>query len=297
MRTGFVGLGSMGLAIAKNIAAKGIEVFVYDIKPEVAPLSKTFNGRFVPKLEQMGDYVDKVIFFVNTFTQCCSCLDTLLPNLKNGTIILGTTMSPREACSVDQKCAPFNVGVIDAPVSGGVKGAADATLTLMLSGDLQRIESCRPIFETYSNKIFYAGEKVGMAQTLKAINQLLFSINVASVCEAYSMGIACGLDPEIIFKTILECSGTSRAFENRSRYIIDRNFEKRSSLSIQSKDMKICEEIANELGTPLPIGSLCSELFHRAAEQFDPEEDCIALIKLFENMKISGSLKKAETRH
>lgn len=280
---GFVGLGSMGFPIAQNIHRGGFDVLFFARKPQVIEAAESFGGVFCPDMEDIGRRCDTVIFFLNTVAQCEECLDKVLPGMSPGkTVIIGSTVLPEECLRLSRRCEAQGVCLLDAPVSGGVRGAVDATLTVMVSGDRVRAEQHRPLMECYGKKISYIGPNPGDAQTMKAINQELVGINIASVCEAYALGIKCGLDPNVIFDTISSCAGTSRIFENRSEYIIARNFDKRSSLYIHHKDLGICRHLAAEAGMELPIAAVCEQLYAEAMEFCDPNEDAIAVIKRLE---------------
>ena len=279
---GFVGLGTMGLPIVKNILKARKELSFYARRDAVIQETRSMGGQFCPSMEELGAKCDVVIFFLNTAEQCRECLEKLLAGMQAGTVIIGSTMSPKDCAGLAAICAQKGIILLDAPVSGGAQGAIDGTLTSMVSGDLETFEQHRNLLELYSKKIAYVGEKPGMAQTLKAINQQLVGINVVSVCEAYALGIGCGIDPQAIADTIPFCAGTSRIFENRSQYIIQRNFDKRSSLQIQLKDLKICRQLAKTAGITLPVTVACEKIYEEALTFCDPSEDSIAVLKTYE---------------
>lgn len=280
---GLIGMGSMGFPIAQNIHHGGFDVMFFARKPQVIEAAKSFGAIFSPDMGEVGRKCDAVIFFLNTAAQCEECLDKVLPGMSRGkTIIIGSTVLPEECVRLSRKCEAQGICLLDAPVSGGVRGAVDGTLTVMVSGDRERAEQYRGVMECYGKKLSYIGPNPGDAQTMKAINQELVSINVAAVCEAYALGIKCGLDPNIIFDTISSCSGTSRIFENRSEHIIARNFQKRSSLYIQYKDLGICQQLAKKVGMELPVATVCKQLYAETMKFCNPEEDSIAVIKRLE---------------
>lgn len=280
---GFVGLGSMGFPIMKNICRAGYEVVFYARKPEVIEAAEAVGAIFCSDMEDIGRKSEVVIFFLNTAAQCEECLNKVLAGMSPGkTVIIGSTILPEESLRLSRVCEEKGVLLLDAPVSGGVRGAIDGSLTVMVSGNSERVEQCRALMECYGRKIAHIGPRPGDAQIMKAINQELVGINIAAVCEAYALGIRCGLDPYAIFDTISSCAGTSRIFENRSEYIIARNFSKRSSLSIHKKDLSICRKLAEEVGMELPVATICEQLYSEAMEFCDPEEDGIAVIKRIE---------------
>lgn len=281
---GFVGLGSMGLPIAQNICRNGFDFAFFARRPQVINVVTEMGGEFCPNMADLGEKCSVVLLFLNNATQCEECLNQILPKMTAGKIVIvGSTILPEECIHLGGLCEAQGVCLLDAPVSGGVLGASDGSLTVMVSGDREKAEQCREIMECYGKKIFYIGQRVGMAQTMKAVNQELVGINMAAVCEAYALGMRCGLNPQSIYDTISNCAGTSRIFENRSQFIISRNFDKRSSLQIHHKDLGICCHLAESVGMTLPIAALCERLYGQAMKFCDIDEDGIAVIKLFES--------------
>lgn len=283
-KIGIIGLGAMGFPIAEHIAASGYPLYFFARKQDVIERAEKFGATFIPTIEELGSYAETVIILVNTFSQCVECLNKLLRGMKKGTIIIESTISHKEMEHIEKMCEPNGINVIDAPISGGVRGAVSGNLTLMAAGDKELVDSYIPLFQTYSKKIVYAGNKVGKAQILKSVNQLLVGIHTIALAEAYSLGIKSGINPKVIYETIVESAGNSKIFENRGKTIIERNFVRRSSLNIQKKDLNICEQLAAENNAPLLVGTLCKQLFELAAGKFDPEEDISAVIKIYEDM-------------
>ena len=283
-KVGFVGLGAMGYPIAEHIAKEGYELYFYARRDEVIKKARGFGGVFVPSIEEIGIWSDTVIILVNTYSQCVECFSKLLTNKKKGTVVLSSTVSPKEASTLGEMCMQKGVSLVDAPLSGGVKGAVEGNLTLMPSGNRLLIESLTPLFKTFTKKIVYAGDKVGMGQTLKALNQLLVGVHMTAVAETFTLGKKAGLDLQTIYEAITSSAGTSRILETRGKTLIDRDFSRRSSLNIQKKDLAVCEDLALENGAPFFLGSLCKQFFELSANKFDPEEDISAIIKLYEEM-------------
>lgn len=285
-RIGFIGLGSMGIPIIKNIINSELfSVSFFARKTQVISTIETLGATFIPNIAKLGEVTDTVIIFVNTKDQVKECLELLLQTKRAGTVVIGSTLAPGDLSEFYDRCNNVGVDLLDAPVSGGVQGAIDGSLTIMVSGNQEAIKEHMSLFKCYGEKIVNVGCRMGQAQTLKAVNQMLVGINIVAVCEAYALGIQCGLKPTVIFDAIVDCAGSSRIFENRSQHIIDRNFEKRSSLSIQKKDLEICEQLAQENGMEISLTTLCRTLYENAIQSIDSEEDSIAVIKIIEQSK------------
>jgi 3-hydroxyisobutyrate dehydrogenase-like beta-hydroxyacid dehydrogenase len=284
MTVGFIGLGTIGFPIAKHIALKQGSLLFYARRQDVIAAAKAFGGEATASVAELGSRADVVVIFVNTYSQCLDCVDELLTTMKGGIIAIGATISPGEMEHIEKLCVEKGIGAVATPVTGGVQGAKDASLTVITSGDAQLIKRCQAIFSCYAAKIVRAGDRIAAAHSLKALVQLLVSINTVAMSEAYQLGMSYGIDPEIIYDTVVNSAGTSRVFENRGQTVLDRDFSKRGTISIINKDLEICSQMAMRTHIPLFLGSVCKQLFSAAVRGIDVDEDFSAIVKVYENL-------------
>ena len=278
---GMIGLGHMGHSIATNILKKGYAMTLYDIRPEAFADLLSLGAKGAASIADLGT-CDIVLLMVNTYAQCESCLRELLQTMNSGIVVVSSTIQMKEAQRLEQLAAECGVQVLDAPVSGGTRGALAGTLTIMAAGPDEVFAQCAPLLHCFGTRVLHVGKQVGQGQAIKAVNQLLVGIHICAAAEAFNMARECGLDLNEVFETIKASAGTSRIFENRGQFFIDRDFSTRSTLAIQLKDTNIACQVAADAGAPTPLGSLCRSLFERASGKYEPTQDSIAVIQLLE---------------
>jgi 2-hydroxymethylglutarate dehydrogenase len=285
---GFIGLGAIGSRMAKNILKSGYALTVFDINPDAVNEQVQGGAAAAPVAREVGERSDIVFLMVQNYAQCESCLlgaDGLLAGMKpGGIVIISSTVSPDQIRKLAQLCADKGVEVLDTPVSGGVKGAGDGTLTLMCGGREAVYQACLPVLQAVGSKIVKVGDEAGLGQAMKAVNQHLVSIHLASMAEAMVMGVKSGLDPEMIYDIIVKSAGNSWMLEDKMPFVLNRDFSPRSSLAIQHKDLKICMEIGESVGAPMLLGKVCEEIYGMAANRDLSGEDSSSVIKVYEEM-------------
>lgn len=286
-KIGFIGLGAMGRHMAGHLLAARYPLVVYDVRPEAVEGLTRLGAVRADSPREIGEQVQKVFLMVNTFSQCEQCLlgkDGLLAGLRKGVVVVLSTVAPEEIKRAAAWCRDLGVEMIDSPVSGGTKGAADRALSVMAAGRDEVFRECLPLLKTFGTKIFKVGEEVGQGQAVKAVNQLLVGIHMVAMAEAMVLGAKSGVAAETIFEVIKNSSGTSRIFESRVPTLIDRDFSTRSTLSIQLKDIDISVRTADSLKVPAFLSIVCRELFKLAGAKFDETEDSSAIVKLYEEL-------------
>lgn len=279
---GMIGLGVMGHSVAEHILAHGYEMILYDLRPEAFNDLVARGAQSAASLPELGKHADTILLMVNTYPQCHAALTGLLETMEAGTIINLSTIAPSDAVCLQQLAADHGVSMLDCPVSGGAQGAKAGTLTLMAAGDEALLEAHRPLLRCFGQNICHAGTKAGQGQTVKAINQLLVGIHMCATAEAFTLAAQCGLDLNMVYETICASAGTSRIFENRGRYLIDRDFSTRSTLQIQLKDTDIVCQTADAAGAPAFLANTARELFKLAVNSYPPTDDSISVARLYE---------------
>lgn len=284
MSIGMIGLGAMGSAIARNMLRAGYELLVYDVRPEACRPLVDLGARAVSGLDQMGRSAQSVFMMVNSFDQCQSVVSGLLETMEGGTIVNMSTIAMSDAQTLARQCERKGVSMLDCPVSGGTAGAQEGSLTLMVAGSGQQVEAHRPILASFAGNIVHVGTQCGQGQAVKTINQLLVGVHMCAAAEAFTLARACGLDLEMMYETICTSAGSSRIFENRGRFAIERNFDTRSTLQIQRKDTDIVCRTAQAVGASVPMAATALDLFARAADKYPPTQDSLAVMRLYEEL-------------
>ena len=283
-KIGMIGLGVMGHGIAQNLMDKGFELVLYDLRPEALEDLAAQGAQTVPSPEELGKATGTVLMIVIAYPHCQSALEGLLETMRSGTVINMSTISMEEAQKLEAYAAERGVSMLDCPVSGGSAGAKAGTLTLMAAGTDELLQAHLPILEAFSSNIVHVGTKVGQGQAMKAINQLLVGVHMCATAEAFTLARQCGLDLQQVYDTIRISAGTSRIFENRGQFLIDRNFSTRSTLQIQLKDTGIVCDTAAAVGAPSFLANTARELFKLAVRKYPPTDDSIAVARLYEEL-------------
>ena len=261
MKLGMIGLGAMGHAIAENILKAGHPLAVYDVRAEAYADLIGLGAAPVESLAEMGDTADCIFMMVNTFPQCQSVLDGLLATMDHGTVVNMGTIAMPQARQLAQTAAEHGVDMLDSPVSGGTAGAKAGTLTLMVSGPKAVFDRVKPVMDSFASNIALVGTEPGHGQAVKTINQLLVGVHMCATAEAFTLARKCGLDLQAVYDIIRTSAGTSRIFENRGQFVIDRNFDTRSTLQIQAKDTGIVCDTARAVGAPTLLADTALALF------------------------------------
>lgn len=286
-KIGFVGLGNMGMNMANNLLSKGFEIKVFDIRRQAIDAMVAKGAVGAASLRDAGADCDIVFVMVLNFPQIQSVVfgnDGVVSGMKPGsTLIVTSTIAPSETRQVAEYAAKRGVRMLDAPVSGGVNGAAGGTLVLMVAGEDGVFEECRDALFAVGSNTVKVGREIGMGQTVKAVNQLLVSVNMAAVGEALVLAQKSGIDPELLVDIISKSVGSSYVFNLKAHQILDRDFEKRGALNIHIKDLDICLKIGRELNVPLFLSGISRELFITANGMGYGNEDYCAITKVYEN--------------
>jgi 3-hydroxyisobutyrate dehydrogenase-like beta-hydroxyacid dehydrogenase len=282
MKIGIIGVGTMGFPISERMLNHGVELSFYARRKDVIKDLQE-KGAVYTSIKEIGSSCDAVILFVNTFEQCVECTTELLSSMKKGILSVCATISPDEMEILSQMCQRAGVTAVASPVTGGVKGAKEGTLTLIMSGPKEEIDTLKPIYSTFGNNIVFCGESIRAAHTMKLLVQLLVGINTVTMSEVFTLGVKNGLPPQLIYNTICKSAGTTRIFENRGQSVIDRNFSKRGTVDILCKDLKYCVDMGAKSDSPIPIGQFCANLFLMAEHMLeDTTQDFSAIVQVYE---------------
>ena len=282
---GFVGLGSMGAPLALRLLDTGHDLIIYDVNIEAV---KKFAGRNVNVAKSVREVADQArIVLVSLPTpDIVKTVATGAGGLCEGDTMkiyvdLSTT-GPAVAKEVGEQLAQRGIGVIDAPVSGGVAGAAIGKLVLMVAGAEQDLEQILPLLKNLGH-IEVVGDKPGMGQSLKLINNVLSATHMAIVSEAMVLGVKSGLDPEVMLKVLNKGSGRNTSTEERfPKYVLPRTFDNGFSNALMRKDLKLCMDMAETLQVPMWVATAVDRLWMQTVLQIGPNENTTTIVKTIE---------------
>lgn len=209
--------------------------------------------------------------------------DGLEAGLKKGALLIDCTSGdPTTSRRIAERLKSKGAAFVDAPVSGGVKGAVAGTLTIMCGGREADIERARPVLGAFGRKIIRCGE-VGAGDAVKAMNQALLAIHIWSAGEALASLAMLGVDASVALDVINGSSGRSNSSENLfPERVIGRKYPRTFKLALLDKDVRIAEEIASENGIESPFITLAARLFADAREALGEEADHVEAVRFIE---------------
>jgi 3-hydroxyisobutyrate dehydrogenase len=295
-RIGFIGLGNMGAPMARRLVDAGYELVVTDAVPEAverfaagskceraaSPQSIGERCRVVITMLPNGQIVREVLLGANG----------LAPRLAPGSVAIDmSSSSPIGTRELSADLATIGIALVDAPVSGGVKKAADGMLAIMVGGEAEPVTRVRPILEAMG-KVFATGPS-GSGHAMKALNNFLSAANLAIAAEAVIAGQRFGLDPATMI-SILNAStgrntGTDSKFPNN---VLPRTFNSGFALGLMAKDLRLALEVARSSGAPAGLLEKTAQMWAAAEQQLGGKADNTEVVKYLESLVPSNAEQK-----
>ncbi len=284
-KIGVIGLGNMGMGIAKNILKDGYKVTGYDLREACLNELVSHGGEAAVSVDQVGQVSDVVFVMVMNGDQVKDVVTQLSPGMKdNGTIIITATITPEEIKDTYKIALENNIKMIDSPVSGGLQGAHDGTLTLMTAAENAVFKDCEKILNSIANNTIHVSQEIGDGQTVKASLQAFIGATFTAIFESLVLGSKAGIDGKILYDVFSTSGVSSPLFKNCAKLIMDRKFENTGShISTMYKDLGISMDMAKQNGVPMFTAGAAFELFQAGISMY-PEGDNWSIVKLLEQM-------------
>ena len=260
---GFIGAGNMGLPMLKNLIKDGFNVKVFDVNSNITKKMEKENIKTVNNLRAMAscNFIISVLPETQNVENVFSDKLGINQFLKPGTIVIDmSTISSSSAIQIGKSLQKIQVEFLDAPVSGGIKGALAAELSIMVGGKKEIYKKSLDILSSMGKNIIYAG-KLGMGQIFKMCNQVIVGSHIQAICEAFALCKSKGGDLNLLKRTLMGGSANSWILENLGNDIIDKNEKAGFRIDLQLKDLKLASDAAFESGIPLPGLSLVLALY------------------------------------
>jgi len=279
----FIGTGNMGGPMATHLLDAGVQLAVADLSERaLAP----FAERGVPAATNAADLPgDIVITILPTDKHVREALlgaGGAICKHKRSIVIEMTSAAPTATKRLAAELRELDIPLIDAPVSGGVRGAKGAKLTTMVGGDEKLFERYRPLLALMCNNIRHVGP-VGSGHTLKALNNFLSGVSLWATCEALLIGAKSGLDLQTMVDVIKTSSGQTNALDTKVvMSVLPRTFDYGFSMRLISKDVSIAARLARELDVPAPVLAQAEENWMLAKSALGEDADFSAVMRLLE---------------
>ncbi|OXY81287.1 L-threonate dehydrogenase [Oceanimonas doudoroffii] len=290
-RIGLVGLGSMGMGMAKSLIRAGFDTLGFDLNPDAcAALSEAGAVAAGPSALPYAAELDALVLVVVNGAQVESVLfgeHGVAKALRPGSlVVICSTMAASQTKAVHQRLSELNLELIDAPISGGAIKAADGKLSVMASGKPELFERAKGLFDAIAERLYVIGPDIGQGSTVKTIHQLLAGVHIAAAAEAMAMAAKADIPLDLMFDVVTHSAGNSWMFENRVPHILDGDYTPRSSVDIFVKDLGLVLDTAHQMKFPLPLASAAHQMFLAASNEGFGREDDAAVVKIFKGIEL-----------
>jgi 3-hydroxyisobutyrate dehydrogenase-like beta-hydroxyacid dehydrogenase len=285
MEIGFIGLGNMGTHMARRLVEAGHKVFVYDTRQEAIGELAARGAVAMRSPKEIADAAETVMVSLPTpdiVLKVATGSDGVIEGKRVRRFVDLSTTGSVMAQRIFKLLAAKNIVQIDAPVSGGVKGAEKGTVAVMASGPRADVEAVEPALKTIG-KFFYIGEKPGSGQTMKLCNNVLSAAAMASTSESMVVGVKAGLDPRTMIDVINASSGRSTASEQKfPDVVIPRKFNLGFTAGLMMKDVNLFVSEAKALGVPIEVCEAVAALLKLTCDEIGPEKDLTTIVQPLE---------------
>jgi 3-hydroxyisobutyrate dehydrogenase len=286
-RLGFIGIGNMGLPMASRLIDRGYRLTVFDIREDAFQPLVARGARLGKSPADVASEAETVLVSLPTpevVREVALGTNGIVKGSTVRTYVDLSTTGPKVAEQVADGLAEKPIEVLDAPVSGGVSGAKKGTLTVMVSGPLSVFEDVKPLLEIIGKKVIHVGQRPGLAQMMKLVNNFLSATAMAASSEAFVLGTKAGLDPDIMLKVINTSTGRNTATEDKfPGAILPRTFDWGFNTDLMYKDVRLCMEEAETLGVPMWLGNAVRQLWAYAVSQGGGPRDFTTIIQYIES--------------
>lgn len=286
-RIGFIGLGIMGQPMARHLVDAGYEVTVWNRTQSKASELVEAGARLGSSPRDVAARSDLIITIVADTPDVRQVIlgpDGVLEGAPRGSVVVDmSTISPVATREIAQALSARGVEMLDAPVSGGQKGAIEATLSIMVGGTSEVFERVLPVLQKMGRNIVHVGGH-GAGQVTKACNQLVLSLTLLGVAEALTMARKAGVDPAKVRAALLGGFAQSRVLELHGQRMLDGNFEPGFRTRLFHKDMGIVVETGRATGMPLLGAGLTAQLYQMAMNRGLGEMDYSVLARMIADL-------------
>lgn len=287
---GVIGLGAMGMGVARSLLRAGFSTHACDVRPEVLKQFASEGGVPCAEPTMLGAACGVVIVVVVNAEQTDAVLfgeQGAAAHMQPGGVVLGcATVRPDYVVSLGKRLAERGLHLLDAPMSGGAAKAAEGTMTLMTAGPAEAYAACEDVLAVIADKVYRLGDQHGQGAKVKIINQLLAGVHIAAAAEAMALGLREGVDPGSLYEVITHSAGNSWMFENRVPHILAGDYTPLSAVDIFVKDLGLVLDTARATKFPLPLSATAHQMFMAASTSGHGREDDSAVIKTFPGITV-----------
>jgi 3-hydroxyisobutyrate dehydrogenase-like beta-hydroxyacid dehydrogenase len=282
---GFVGLGQMGGPMARRLRAAGHELVVHDVRRAAVEALVAEGARPAGSPAEVAAAAELVLVSLPTPEVVRAVAlgpDGLIHGSAIRTYVDLSTTGQAVAVEVAAALAECGIVTLDAPVSGGVRGAREGTLAVMAAGPAAALERVRPVLEVFG-RVFHVGERPGLGQLMKLANNFLSATAIVATAEAVVLGVKGGLDPATMLAVINAGTGRNTASEDKfPRQVLSGQYAAGFTTGLLAKDLGLCAAAADALDVPMPVAAEVYAQWQRAVAELGPDADIMTVVKRVE---------------
>ena len=283
---GFAGVGRMGALMASRLLSAGHAVYVFDISNDAMSAMEKLGAKSAASIADLANKAETIFLSLpnpEIVNGAALGKDGLIDGNKVKRVVDFSTIGPRMAGIVATALAAKNIIYVDAPVSGGLKGAREGTLAVMVACAPAVFAELEPILKTFG-KPFHLGEVAGQAQTMKLANNLLAAAAIALTSEAMVMGVKAGLNPKVMLEVLNTSTGRNSATQDKfPRAILPGTFDFGFATGLSYKDVKLCIDEAEAMGVPMVCGAAVRQMLAVTNAMFGADSDFTSMCKVVES--------------
>ena len=284
---GFIGVGNMGNPMASNVLKAGFPMIVYDRNPQAMENLLQAGAQRAASACEVVEGAEIVLTSLPASPDVEAVYlepGGLVDSAKPGTMLIDlSSVLPSTPRKIEPRAQARGVHFLEAPVSGGVSGARAATLAIMVGGDPETLTRAQPVLRAIGPNIFHVGP-VGAGNTVKAINNMMASVNALAMMEGVALGVKAGLDPMTIYEVVKASSGGSKALERIPNSLIPRQFEPGFKVQLMNKDLETFNTIAKELHVPVSFANVAQQYQQMAIAAGLAEQDTSVVMTIIERL-------------
>jgi L-threonate 2-dehydrogenase len=290
---GLIGLGAMGMGMAKSLRRAGYHVSVFDLRREVADAFAAEEGVACTSPAEVAASCEVLVSVVVNAAQTEAVLfgeAGAAAAMKPGSVfVMCSTVDPGWSIALEKRLANRDILYLDAPISGGAAKAAKGEITMMTAGHPDAYAKAGSALDAMAANVYRLGDSAGNGSKVKIINQLLAGVHIAAAAEAMALGLRQGVDPAALYEVITHSAGNSWMFENRMAHVLAADYTPLSAVDIFVKDLGLVLDAARASKFPLPLASTAHQMFLQAASAGYGREDDSAVIKIFPGIDLPSA--------
>jgi 3-hydroxyisobutyrate dehydrogenase len=284
-RVGFAGLGIMGRPMARNLLKAGFPITVFNRTSSKAEELAKEGAKLATSPADLARDSDVIITIVTNspdVEQVVLGSSGIIEGAKAGSLLVDmSTISPDVTRAIGSRLAEHGVSMLDAPVSGGERGAIEGTLSIMVGGNERDFERCKPIFEAMGKKLVFCGP-LGAGQTVKLCNQIVVGLNNLAMSECLVFAAAAGVSVDRMLEAVSAGAAGSWALSNLAPKLLKRDFSPGFKVGLQQKDLRLALDAADDMHLTLPGLALTHQLYASLERRGLSDEGNQALVRALE---------------